>query len=76
MTDAPKLNPVALCRSCQAEGRWVKTRNGKNLLVNLEGSLPTDFVFDPKRHVPHFASCPDAAKWRRHHGRNGEVSVP
>jgi hypothetical protein len=68
MTERP-LNPVVPCRSCAAECRWVTTRAGKHMLINLEGSLPTDFAFDASRHASHFATCPQAPEWRKKHKR-------
>ncbi len=47
-----------LCRSCGAEILWVQTPNGKK--------MPVDPSEDEQaRHVSHFATCPDHAKWRR-----------
>lgn len=43
----------ATCRSCGAPIVWIVTRGGKRMPVD-EGSRES-----------HFATCPDAAKWRR-----------
>lgn len=40
------------CRSCGAPVYWVTTRRGKKMPVNADGTS-------------HFASCPQAGKWRR-----------
>jgi len=45
---------VTHCRSCAARIVWIKTESGKNMPVNAEG--------DP---TSHFATCPDANRWRK-----------
>jgi hypothetical protein len=61
---------TARCRSCQAEVVWLKTRNGKNVPVDVTSFDPVEFEldppeFDPKLHVAHFATCPQAAEHRK-----------
>ena len=53
------------CRSCGAEIFWLKTVNGKNMPVNPLEVLPDDSLFDHKRHISHFATCPSAKAHRR-----------
>jgi hypothetical protein len=65
LTGPAEQNPVALCKSCGAEGRWMKTSKGKHILVELASCSPNDHLFGPKRHIAHFANCPQAAAWRR-----------
>lgn len=40
------------CRSCGAPITWVKTESGKWMPLDPDGTS-------------HFATCPDAAKWRK-----------
>lgn len=40
------------CRSCGAPMFWVKTRTGRSMPVNADGTS-------------HFASCPEAGSWRK-----------
>jgi hypothetical protein len=69
----PKHEPTAFesmanadkCRSCGAEIVWLKTINGKNMPVDAETFEDGDELFEPKRHTSHFATCPDAEKFRR-----------
>lgn len=49
------------CRSCGATIRWGKTTNGRKMPVDFE---PVDGP-DGKQWVPHFATCPDANRWRK-----------
>ncbi len=71
---------MAACRSCGAWVTWAVTRAGKKVPVEkqvggnvrLVESLfpdepPTMQVVDAGKgtHVNHFATCPDAAKWRK-----------
>jgi len=57
------------CKSCGAKIIFMKT--------NTEKYIPVDFssvdnhkiiavdIFDPKKHISHFATCPNAAKHRK-----------
>jgi len=60
----PKHTP-GTCRSCGREIVWMKTKNGKNIPVNAETWEPGDELFEPGRHVAHFADCPNADQHRR-----------
>lgn len=44
---------------------WFKTDAGKNMPVDAATVLPEDLVLELPRHVSHFATCPDADKFRR-----------
>lgn len=48
----------ALCKSCEAVILWVTTPRGSRMPVDL----PDD---DSTTTTSHFATCPDAAEWRR-----------
>lgn len=53
------------CDSCQAPVRWLKTATGKWIPVNPSTVQPADTLFDPTKHVSHFAECPNADQHRR-----------
>lgn len=57
--------PASKCRSCQAPIVWFKSDTGKNVPIDAGTVEKEDQVLDLKRHVSHFATCPDAAKFRR-----------
>lgn len=60
------------CRSCGAPIIWMRTTAGKRIPVDPddvdEGDLDYndhgEAIFRPKEHVSHFATCPDASRWR------------
>ena|SRR3990167_5553701 len=61
---------MAKCVSCKQEILWLKTNEGKSMLVNVCGKdgmpIPfTDTLFDFKKHVSHFATCDDPKRFRR-----------
>ena len=66
-----RANRIAICRGCGARGVWMRTRYGKNVLVELASTTEAEqkgsaiLLFDPKRHVAHFAKCPKADEFRR-----------
>ncbi len=54
------------CRSanCRAAIYWIATKNGKRMPVDvyvIGGKAPGD---EDGRGVSHYATCPDAPKWR------------
>ena len=56
---------VAHCRSCQARIVWLRTKAGKRIPVDAGTVEAGAKEYDPKRHISHFATCPEAAKFRR-----------
>jgi hypothetical protein len=55
----------SVCRGCDEVGFWVKTRNDKNMLVDLQtdgAHEPTNT--EPGRGTAHFAVCPKADSFR------------
>jgi hypothetical protein len=53
------------CRSCNARVIWFKTALGKNMPVD-EGTVEqNDVILDMKRHISHFATCPNRDQHRR-----------
>jgi hypothetical protein len=57
------------CRSCQAPIVFFRTAAGLNIPIDARTVRPTDTEHDPKRHVAHFATCPNAAAHRRRRRR-------
>ena len=60
------------CRSCGAPIIWMVTEQGKKIPVDPDDVDEIDLeyeegtpIFDPSTHISHFATCPDANKWRR-----------
>lgn len=55
------------CSSCEALIVWFRTAKGKRMPVNAETTRPTDaeHQLDLKRHISHFATCPNAKEHRR-----------
>lgn len=55
------------CRSCGLPVVWFRTSSGKRMPVDAKTTRPTDAAhqLDLKRHVSHFATCPQADNWRK-----------
>lgn len=62
MTDHLKTVP---CRSCGQYIVFLPTASGKSMPVDAESVTEGDEQFDPKTHVSHFSTCPDADKFRK-----------
>lgn len=56
---------IVRCRSCRAKIIWFKTDAGKNMPIDADTVEPEDDELDLKRHVSHFATCPDANLHRK-----------
>lgn len=66
--DIRRRHPFAVpCRGCGAQIVWFRTRNGKRMPVDEETTQPTDaeHQLDLSRHRSHWATCPDAEKFRK-----------
>lgn len=72
-TPSIPLPPVTECRSCHAPVRWVLTPDGKRMILNAAPAYRwvVSQGADGKWHgllvatfEPHWATCPDAKKWR------------
>jgi hypothetical protein len=50
--DGYRFEGIGRCRSCRADIMWCRTRTGKRAPLDPSG-------------VSHFATCPDAASFRR-----------
>jgi len=62
------------CRSCNERIIMLLTINKKHMPVNVSSlseqekddiGRGANFFFDGKKHETHFATCPEANKWRR-----------
>jgi hypothetical protein len=68
-----KSSTLNKCSSCKAYIVWVLTKNGKSMPINYtEGPenhsmfpITPPLVFDSKTMVSHFATCPEASKFRK-----------
>lgn len=56
---------VCYCRACGARMVYLRTLNEKRIPIDAETVKPADYLFDPKTHRTHFATCPAAARFRR-----------
>lgn len=53
------------CKDCKAPIIWLKTAAGANMPADAETVGVGDQQFDRTKHVSHFGTCPNAAKFRR-----------
>jgi hypothetical protein len=53
------------CKSCKKPIVFLKTDTGKIIPVDAETVDAADEHFDFERHKSHFATCPEAAKFRK-----------
>ncbi len=58
------MNKIEKCRSCGEAIVFVPTKSGKMMPVNAD-TYDNSNLFDIKKHIAHFATCPDAQKFRR-----------
>jgi hypothetical protein len=56
---------ITRCKSCRAKIIWFKTAAGKNMPIDADTVEADDEEIDLDRHVSHFATCPDADKFRK-----------
>jgi hypothetical protein len=56
---------IEKCRSCSAEIVWLTTKKGKTIPVDRATVKDGDHDFEYARHISHFATCPDAVRWRK-----------
>lgn len=61
MNQAPKIQE---CRSCKAKIVFLKTRNNRTTPVDAD-TWNGEEEYQAEKHVSHFATCPDAAKYRK-----------
>lgn len=62
-----QIHPFAVQCKCGKTIVWFFTKNGKKIPVDEETTIPTDRAdqLDLKHHRSHFATCPNADKYRR-----------
>ena len=69
-----KVNKPSKCNGCGEEIMWLKTKNGKNIPVNIPNfddgesaheAVTTAIEFNPDYMVSHFATCKYANKFRK-----------
>lgn len=53
------------CRSCGAAIIWLKTKNFKKIPVDYDSVEGMELMFEPGKHVSHFATCPNADQHRK-----------
>ena len=53
------------CRKCKAAIVFVRTAKGKQMPVNAETWTQGEVLYNPEKHVSHFATCPAAAHFRK-----------
>ena len=56
---------ITRCKSCRAQIIWFRTASGKSMPVNADTVEPEDDEYEHGRHISHFSTCPDQARWRR-----------
>ena len=65
MIENTKESRCRSCRSCSAPIIWLKTKNFKKIPVDYDSVEGMEMMFEPGKHVSHFATCPNASKHRR-----------
>lgn len=53
------------CRSCGEYIVFLRTAKGSRMPVDVDTVDEGDEEFDPKRHVSHFSTCPNADQHRK-----------
>lgn len=53
------------CRSCGQYIVFLPTSRGSTMPVDANSVTEGDELFDPKEHISHFYTCPDADKFRK-----------
>lgn len=59
---------MSKCRSCQAPIRWIRTAVGKPMPLDFAPSPNGNVRHDGEMYTSHFATCPDAKRWRKREG--------
>ncbi len=68
------LQQIKNCKSCKKEFVFLRTEKGKTMPTDFDSLNKNEKdnyingmtrLFDSKRHTLHFATCPDANKYRR-----------
>lgn len=53
------------CRACDQYIVFLPTASGKQMPVDAESVTEGDELFDSQVHISHFATCPEADRFRR-----------
>lgn len=56
---------ITRCSGCNARIIWFKTAAGRNMPVDADTVEADDQELDLTRHKSHFATCPQAGRFRR-----------
>ena len=56
---------VVTCRACGADIVFLRTSSGKTTPVNADTADPGDTDYEHGRHVSHFSTCSDPARFRK-----------
>jgi hypothetical protein len=56
---------IMQCSSCGAEIIFLKTAKEKAMPVDYLSTIKQGDVFDHTKHTSHFATCPDAQRFRK-----------
>ena len=58
------LRPMR-CRECDEYIVFLPTSTGKQMPIDADSVDEDDTEFDPKKHVTHFSTCTNAARFRK-----------
>lgn len=70
---------MAECKRCKAPIVWLKTAKGANMPVDAATVKEGDYFYRSDRHMPHWATCPDAKEFKKAHAdkdKSGSGSAP
>ena len=57
------------CTSCGKEIKFLRTKNGKTIPINMETIQGNETIYDHTiGHISHFSDCRDANKFRKPKG--------
>lgn len=59
------LSYCPVCKACDAPIQFVKTASDGLIPVNAETYTAGENLFNPVKHVSHFATCPAAEEFRK-----------
>jgi hypothetical protein len=59
-------NKLAKCKGCQADILWIQTKAGKMMPCDPEEIVVCTFEGEVvKGHIPHWATCPQAERFKK-----------
>ena len=68
MTPFEKGHQVRKCSSCGADIVFLKTHRNSYMPCDAQSVEEGDDMFDKKKHISHFSTCPEADKHRKRGG--------